>query len=161
LLLPQVRWPIYGWLRGEVFYQGMPTSWWQSEIDQWYHPGACETSLLTIWFVDVRPSLWDQLRPHLNPRKGVAIPVMDAVSSSPLLDGDADALPMLLVLIRSEAAKVRRVAIGGLVAQGKERPGVMPALLEAINDPDTDVRQGAIVALKHLDPEAAAKAGVE
>jgi hypothetical protein len=26
LLVPQVRWPIYGWLREEAFYQGRPTS---------------------------------------------------------------------------------------------------------------------------------------
>src|SRR5271154_6264238 len=32
LLAPSVRWPIYGWLRGEAFYQGMPTSYWRSEI---------------------------------------------------------------------------------------------------------------------------------
>ena len=32
LLVPSVRWPLYGWLRGEAFYQGMPTSYWHAEI---------------------------------------------------------------------------------------------------------------------------------
>src|SRR5262245_10995848 len=26
---------IWGWLRGEAFYEGRPTSWWRSEIGQW------------------------------------------------------------------------------------------------------------------------------
>jgi len=32
LALPSVHWPLYGWLRGEAFYQGWPTSWWDREI---------------------------------------------------------------------------------------------------------------------------------
>ena len=28
-LVPGVRWPVYGWLRGEAFYQGRPTSYWR------------------------------------------------------------------------------------------------------------------------------------
>src|SRR5579862_8031843 len=33
-LAPSVRWPVYGWLRGEAFYQGMPTSWWRGRIQR-------------------------------------------------------------------------------------------------------------------------------
>jgi hypothetical protein len=32
LIVPAVRWPIYGWLKGEAFYQGMPTSYWRERI---------------------------------------------------------------------------------------------------------------------------------
>ena len=38
LLVPSIRWPVYGWLRGEAFYQGLPTSYWRAEIarvDEW------------------------------------------------------------------------------------------------------------------------------
>ena len=37
LLMPSVRWSVYGWLREEAFYQGMPTSWWASEIQESFH----------------------------------------------------------------------------------------------------------------------------
>src|SRR5262249_53087369 len=26
---------VWGWLRGEAFYQGRPTSWWAKELNQW------------------------------------------------------------------------------------------------------------------------------
>ena len=26
---------VWGWLRGEAFYQGRPTSWWAEELDYW------------------------------------------------------------------------------------------------------------------------------
>jgi hypothetical protein len=26
---------VWGWLRGEAFYQGRPTSWWRSEFGRW------------------------------------------------------------------------------------------------------------------------------
>jgi len=26
---------VWGWLRGEAFYQGRPTSWWRQELSQW------------------------------------------------------------------------------------------------------------------------------
>ena len=34
LLIPSVRWPLHGWIRGEAFYQRMPTSWWEKEIEE-------------------------------------------------------------------------------------------------------------------------------
>src|ERR1043166_2014278 len=26
---------VWGWLRGEAFYQGRPTSWWRQELSHW------------------------------------------------------------------------------------------------------------------------------
>ena len=43
----------------------------------------------------------------------------------------------------------------------KPNPEVVQALLAAIEDSDEQVRQEAIAALRHLDPDAAAKAGVK
>ena len=71
------------------------------------------------------------------------------------------ALPVLLALIRSQDAKVRRVAISGLMAQGKQSPEVIPALLIATEDADEEVRIDAIKALTKLDPEAAARGGIK
>jgi len=30
---------VWGWLRGEAFYQGRPTSWWAAEIGRWHFCG--------------------------------------------------------------------------------------------------------------------------
>jgi len=79
----------------------------------------------------------------------------------PLLDGDPAAFPMLLVLVRSESAKVRQVAISGLLVQDKQTPEIFQALLQVIEDTDDMVRRDARKALQQLDPEAAAKADVK
>jgi hypothetical protein len=168
LLLPQVRWPVYGWLRGEAAYQGMPVSWWAREIEESYHPSYFGKLLLdepcprpTDWEVTRPASLWDQLQQRLRPET-TAMPVSDSIiGGGPLLDGDSTALPVLLSLIRNQSAKVRRVSIAGLLAQGKPQPEVVAALLEAMTDPDAAVRRDAMTALQRLDPEVAAKAGVK
>jgi hypothetical protein len=156
LLVPSVRWPIYGWLRSEAFYQGMPTSWWGKEIEESYYlyvmPGGAE-----IWYGTPREPLWDQLQRWLNLSTTPATVTADV----PLLNGDPEALPVLLALVRAQDAKVRRVAIGGLMGQWDQRAEVIRALLEAVEDPDDEVRQKAIAVLQHMDPEAAAKAGVK
>src|SRR5690242_8106067 len=63
LLVPQVRWPVYGWLRGEAFYQGMPVSWWAEEIEENYDSGHSISSLgvpsLPNWSKRQPPSIWD------------------------------------------------------------------------------------------------------
>jgi hypothetical protein len=177
LLVPQVRWIAYGWLRGESFYQGMPTSWWAGEIEEAYHPVAIGEVVVrnppnkirlppepepmpTEWYRQNRPRFWDNIWMRLSPQT-VAIAIEDVTIPGPLLDGDPAALPLLLVLIRSESAKVRRVAIAGLRAQGNQQPEVVPALMAAVQDPDLDVRRDAITALRKLDPAAAVRAGMK
>lgn len=156
LLIPSVRWPVYGWFRGEAFYEGMPTSWWAKEIEEsvycvWVedpeYGGSSEE-----WCVKPTASLWQWLR---------GIPVKDIGLGSPLLMGDPHALPVLLELIRGDSAKGRRVAIRGLLNHGKREPEIVRALLAAIGGSDDEVRQDAIDALQHIDREAAAKAGVK
>lgn len=124
--LPAMHWRVIGWVRGEAFYQGMPASWWAREIRGTYLPalrGARPGP--TEWWVATRSSLWDQLYQRFTPRAGVpAFPVMDAVTGSPLLDGDPAALPLLLSLVHDRDAMIRSVAICGLLAQGT-RPEVL------------------------------------
>ncbi len=36
LALPSIRWPLWGWMRGEAFYEGRPTSYWRWEIHVYY-----------------------------------------------------------------------------------------------------------------------------
>ncbi|OAI46022.1 hypothetical protein AYO44_12125 [Planctomycetaceae bacterium SCGC AG-212-F19] len=167
LLMPSVRWPVYGWLRGEVFYQGMPVSWWANEIESLYQPMWVPVSVSiirrTTWSVERHPSLWDKIRERLG-LKNTAVPVMDTTLGGPLVDGDADALPLLLALVRNPSPKVRRLAISGLEAQGQKRPKVPPvvagAIGEAVNDSDDEVQYDARAALRLLNLEAAANAGL-
>src|SRR5262245_679860 len=37
-LVPSVRCRVYGWLRAEPFYDGMPVSWWEREVEASYQP---------------------------------------------------------------------------------------------------------------------------
>jgi HEAT repeat protein len=65
----------------------------------------------------------------------------------------ADGLNRKIASVRKRAAEV----LGEFGAGAKE---VVPALLEALRDPDAPVRQAAAAALRQIDPAAAAKAGV-
>src|SRR5579862_9823503 len=113
LLVPSVRWPVYSWLRGEAFYQGMPASWWAEEIDANY------IELPSIEFDAGIPAMWAKLTPSsvyhkLGQRLLPAIMSLDGageIVEVPLLPVDPDALPVLLALLRNQSAKVRRVAI--------------------------------------------------
>lgn len=65
LLVPSVRWPVFGWLRGEAFYQRMPTSWWASEIEGRYEPLEVQIDTKrrlwgTCWVVQAPNSPWDR-----------------------------------------------------------------------------------------------------
>jgi HEAT repeat protein len=50
------------------------------------------------------------------------------------------------------------VSLGRFESKGRES---VPMLVEALNDNDESVRSSAAFALKQIDPEAAAKAGVK
>jgi hypothetical protein len=42
-----------GWLRGEAFYQGRPTSYWAEEIQQWeFQPGSVREQIRTDYFYE-------------------------------------------------------------------------------------------------------------
>ena len=162
-LVPSVRWSVYGWLKGEAFYRGMPTSRWVTVIEELYHPFPSDrpafTPTLPTWVIDTQPSFTDRVRQQITPGKTTL--AIDNTLGGALLDGDHDALPVLLALIHSNSAKARRVAVSGLVAHGKARPEIVQALLHATQDPDEDVRGDAKMALKEVAPDAAAKAGIK
>jgi hypothetical protein len=33
-LVPSVRWRVVGWVRGEAFYQGRPTTYWRRQVER-------------------------------------------------------------------------------------------------------------------------------
>jgi hypothetical protein len=161
VLVPKVPWSVSGALRGEAFYRGMPVSWWEQEIDRAYvrdidprvHFLGHKLPAPSDWYRIVPASLWDRGKQWVQYGQTITPGYAD---TPPLLYGDPQALPVLLILIRSRSAKVRQAAITGLFAQGNQEPEVVAALREALNDPDNVVRQDAEAGLQQLDFETAA-----
>jgi hypothetical protein len=152
LSLPAVHWRLIGWWRGEAFLEGRPTSWWVSEIDTAYvydHPSS--PRFPGHWHVrQPPPGFWESLTGH---------PAL--ARQERLTEGDVQALPVLLELLRSDQPKARWVAVSGLGALGRRAPEAWPALLAAAqDDADEEVRQAAIHKVRQLDPDAAARAGL-
>ena len=145
LLVPQVRWPVYGWLRGEAFYQRMPTSYWRNEITR---PNY-----------DIEEQSWTD---RLTDLVGVARNDGSLVIPTELLNDDPTVIPVLIELLKSGDSEVQFIACLVLThIHVEDNVAVVPALREAAMSSDEWVRTAATQALKAIDPEAAAKAGIE
>jgi hypothetical protein len=128
----------------ESVYLGRTTGWWEAECQQWEviaeFPGDC-------WWGEPE-TLWGR-RPALA--KG---------NKMPLLAGDRAAVPVLVELLNSRKANVRRIAAQGLGEVGPAAEPSVPALIAAVKDRDRGVQNAAALALFRVDPEAAGKAGL-
>jgi len=85
LLVPSVRWAVHGWLKGEAFYQGKPTSYWREQILS--HLEARATGVTEVempWIIGVMDDLgiavsfenpldWPDV---LRPDEPAAVPVL-------------------------------------------------------------------------------------
>jgi len=120
-------WTILGWLRGEGFYNGRPTSYWESELEQWQDIGAqSQSSGSSTMFVPSRgESLVDvQYYDILQRRQGnfgrltslIGIDTSSESATPTLMDGDPAAEPVLSELLVSESEHVRFLAEAGLQA---------------------------------------------
>src|SRR5262249_53218012 len=79
----------------------------------------------------------------------------------PLLEGDAEAVPVLIELLRSRDRQVRLIAAEGLERVGAKADAAIPALTNALSDADADVRAQAGQALYRIDRDAARRVGLE
>jgi hypothetical protein len=70
-------------------------------------------------------------------------------------------LPVFIKSLKHQDSEVRLASAFAIQALGRDAKPAVPALLESLSDPDPDVRIFAINALKQIDPEAAAKAGIK
>jgi hypothetical protein len=118
LALPDVRWWLWGHLRGESFYRSRPTSYWRGQVLAWndlgfYPPAVSLVVRRPRWWADCLP--WRSGRP------------------APLVEGEP--------------------------FPGND-PAAIPVLMELLRDEDPEVRVDAAEALKQIDPQAAAGAGV-
>jgi hypothetical protein len=195
LAVPVVHWRLWGWLRGESFYRGRPTSYWSREAADWCmdHDWGCIPGLRRHTLPDVLGyDRTDRLERclHIPPRQGEAAEVLWA--------GDEAAVPVLIELLKDEDSDVRGEAARALGRAGPRARGAIPALVELVSDGQVNevsvhelaaealgrmgrdaraavpallalsrderehvsVRHNAAEALKQIDPQAAADAGV-
>jgi hypothetical protein len=159
LLSPQGQWAVWGWLRGEAFYHGRPTSYWRPKVldssPLGYYPPAI--NLVARHLVARRPSPpgWvDRLRAWLRGGGG------DAEEPFPV--ADPAAVPVLVELLRDEDAAVGAEAADALARIGPGAKTAVPALLDALRRGGTEGgprAEAAANALRKIAPEAAGDAG--
>jgi|ERR1017187_5936647 hypothetical protein len=96
-----------GWLRGEAFYEGRPTSYWAREIEHWKWERVHwrDGDAVIFYQVNTRRS-WPAFIQELMPRRN------DATRS--LLEGDSDGLAVLQELRGHSSGHVRVCAELGI-----------------------------------------------
>jgi HEAT repeat protein len=149
LLVPQVRWPLYGWLRGEPFCDGMPASWWALALEDPTAYADAVSALkkagppaVPVLVRAIRQTPWRVPAFEDNPdnrRYGALLLALEEVAEPSLV-------PALVDHLRD----------GGVTCWALQRLGTsaVPALIEALDDPDANLRQGAARTLGLIGPEA-------
>jgi hypothetical protein len=191
IALPPFRLTLLGWLRGEPCYCGRPASYWRHQLRDWRigsepdlgtfdaerrevtqrspekffdainSPGrralAHRDTTIQQMYAKVR-ELKDHLEGHgtcLNPTYN------DGDCKLAIFDGDPDAVPVLIALLKDADVCVRRLAANALGTSGPAAKPAFPDLLAMSNhDKDTFLRGIARTALLDIDKVAAEKAGI-
>jgi hypothetical protein len=109
-----------GWLRGEAFFDGRPTSWWRQELEQWeirgwhtVHLDRNHNGRNRKWIIPIcsrQPTWLQQIQERWLSRQ----PQQDGAKLPIFLTGDDDALPVLRELLDDSSPTVRRFAQIGL-----------------------------------------------
>lgn len=159
LLVPSVRWPIYGRLRGEAFYKGMPTSYWHDRCPEYFVHYNWENGIVIREDFSIGPSWLEQVLDFCGIYEDEPVN---------LFSGEADAIPVLIQLLRTGDRQAQLVAGYGLLmingnslyepdkeaTQAALREAI-PALQDAARSNDRDVRANALWTLRQIDPEIA------
>jgi len=110
-----------GWLRGESFYQGRPTTYWSSELRQWKcqwhaseHEGPLSVPSTHYYASNREPSFFQKLLNLTQP------------DWPTLLDGDPEGLPVLNELLQDSSLHVRKLAQVGIerIGSGAKGPSI-------------------------------------
>jgi HEAT repeat protein len=138
LLVPASRWTLIGWIRGESFYQGRPTSYWSQQIRAYQHR--------------VPPSSIDRLMATL----GLSAPNHREPPLEAMLGQEPDpaAVPVLTELLGDPDDQVRYHAANTLSHCGPKAGAAVPALVKMLRDPNIYDRRNAAKTLAHIGPAA-------
>jgi len=114
LLVPEIRYSVPGWLRGDKRYWGLPTSYWSGAIQDWHRatstPRSASLPLLGRWFA-----------------------MSDASPPSPsVLGGGREGIPVLIELLRDRDPFVKIQAVSTLASLGPAAREAAPALRQAL-----------------------------
>lgn len=175
LLLPSVRFPLIGWLKGESFYQGMPTSYWVHDV---------QTSDMSIApngqpYRNRPASVWqDWLSGYLPSYREPA--TFTSVIESDAGENLRSAVAVLSEMLGHSDPKVRMFATihFDLICWRRIRDGTWPkgwseqmfqaaiapayaALLKVLDDESGTIRNHAALVLWMMDPDAAKRDGVK
>jgi hypothetical protein len=119
---------VWGWLRGEAFYQGRPASWWANELGQW-EVVFCDATGRPLPHQDRTAELVVEPRQFIFRRKERfswlsklwtkanskrEFKLYEAALGSTLLYGEPEAAPVLCELAESPDSHVRRQAKYGI-----------------------------------------------
>ena len=127
------------------FYGGLATNEWERELVKWeVSRPPCGLGGYTRW-VTRRPCALNQLR------EKIGIPLNEEPSNLLLLNGDPNALPVLMELLKTHHPNTRRIAIEGIRRIGDPAIPAMPLLVEALEDTDSDMSCEAAATLMRWD----------
>src|SRR5262245_57775854 len=109
---------VRGTLWGEAFYDGKPTSWWRQELEYWevrsfglsYPPGQNNVDKEARLLLYTRESTWfEKQRERWRPTTPTRCTNLGLLLKGPkLVQGEADAEPVLQALQEDRSPKVRR-----------------------------------------------------
>jgi hypothetical protein len=145
LLHPSVHWRLIGWVRGEAFYQGRPTTYWQQRIQEYQQ--------LTE---DERWSAWNDHWMR-TVEKLLGLPP-DDYHPAVLYHDDPATMPVRLELLRDANPDVRKAVALNIGVIGLPARPAIPILIDLLEDPDLSVQRTAANALMSYGPEEAKEA---
>jgi hypothetical protein len=153
LLHPAAYWPILGWLRGEAFYKGRPTTHWSQEIERWYQ--GTDHKALRMYRGDLpQPPPPVTTFEHIKAFSGYW---PQPQRRHPLPQNDALLVPVLRQLLKDQNLMVRVQAMATLWELGPDARPAWPELIEALNDKEGNASYWAVQVLERIDPVEAGK----
>jgi hypothetical protein len=147
---------LIGWWRGEAKYKGRYTNSWRVELRRWEKVSICGGSSGQPRLVWSRgPALWHEWLAEPFARPGD----FDSPVSPPLLNGDPEAIPVLVELLRAPEPNVRLIAAEALASFGRGTTegflpavrAILPDIRATLDDEDQERRSQAEQTLRAIE----------